>query len=268
MQVLRKAVLVAVSAVVCAQTSHGQNAVPHDVVGSGGGQAVAGTIYLHDTIGQPVIGVTTYNTNEHQIGYWYTVHELNIGPTSAVAITSFQATYVKDGVNLAWTIGHADGLLGFNVYRSHSRDETLTRINETLLPAGNGMSFRDERVLPGTVYRYQLGAVDADGEFFSAVASVETPKAVTTLYQNYPNPFNPSTTISFYLPQPERVVLTIYDVAGRRVRRLVDDNVTFGRTDVTWDGRNDNGERVGSGVYFYRLVAGKKVLTRKLTVLK
>ncbi len=268
MQVLRKAVFLAISAFVCAQTSHGQNAIPHDVVGSGGGQAVAGAVYLHDTIGQPVIGVTTYNTNDHKIGYWYVVHQLDIGPTSAVAITSFSASYARGGVDLAWTIGHADGLRGFNVYRSHTRDGPLDRINETLLPAGNGTSFRDNRVRPGTVYRYQLGAVDADGEFLSPVVSLETPRGVTALYQNFPNPFNPTTTISYYLPRPEWVVLTIYDVAGRSVRRLVDENVTFGRTDVTWDGRNDNGTMVGSGVYFYRLEAGKKVITRKLTVLK
>ena len=51
----------------------GQNAIPHDVVGSGGGQSVGGSVFLHDTIGQPVIGVTTYNTNIHKIGFWYDV---------------------------------------------------------------------------------------------------------------------------------------------------------------------------------------------------
>ena len=268
MQVLRKAVLLAISAAVFAQTSHGQNAIPHDVVGSGGGQSVGGSVFLHDTIGQPVIGVTTYNTNIHKIGFWYAVDQLHIGPTSAVAITSFRAQYVRGGVDLAWTIGHADGLRGYNVYRSHTRDGPFQRLNETLLPADEGTIFRDDPVRPGTVYRYQLGAVDADGEFLSPVISLETPKAVTALYQNFPNPFNPTTTISFYLPRLERVVLTIYDVEGRSVRRLVNENVTFGRTDVTWDGRNDNGERVGSGVYFSRLKAGNKVLTRKLTVLK
>ncbi len=268
MQVLRKAVLLAISAAVCAQTSHGQNAIPHDVVGSGGGQSVAGAVFLHDTIGQPVIGVTTYNTNIHKIGYWYAVDQLHIGPSSAVAITSFRAQYARGGVDLVWTIGHADGLRGYNVYRSHTRDGPFQRLNETLLPADVGTTFRDDRVRPGTVYRYQLGAIDVDGEFLSPVISLETPKAVTALYQNFPNPFNPITTISFYLPRPERVVLTIYDVEGRSVRRLVDENVTFGRTDVTWDGRNDNGTTVGSGVYFYRLKAGNKVLTRKLTVLK
>lgn len=268
MHVVRKAVFLALVAAAFAQTSHGQNAIPHDVVGSGGGQSVGGSIYLHDTIGQPVVGVSTYNTTVHRAGFWHAVDQLHIGPTSAVAITSFRAHYSRGGVDLAWTIGHADGLLGFNVYRSVASDAPLEKLNPTLLPADEGTSFRDSRVRPGTVYRYQLGAIDTDGEFLSPVVSLETPKAVTALYQNFPNPFNPSTTISFSLSRPQRVVLTIYDVSGRIVRRLLDENVTFGRTDVTWDGHNDNGTRVGSGVYFYRFQAGRQVFTRKLTVLK
>ena len=94
------------------------------------------------------------------------------------------------------------------------------------------------------------------------------PPGQSELYQNYPNPFNPSTTLSFYLPRAEHVVLTIYDVSGRMVRRLLDEPIGFGRTDLDWDGRNENGVRVGSGVYFYRLQAGKHVFTKKLTVLK
>jgi len=268
MQVFRKAMLLAISAGVFSQTSHGQNAIPRDVVGSGGGKSVGGSIFVHDTIGQPVIGVTTYDANVHKIGYWYAVDVLNIGPTTAVAITSFRADYGREGVDLVWTIGHADGLRGYNVYRSHVRDGPLLRLNETLLPADEGTSFRDNSVRPGTVYRYQLGAIDEDGEYLSPVISLKTPAAVTALYQNFPNPFNPTTTISFYLSRPGRVSLAIYDVAGRSVRRLVDENLTFGRTDVEWDGRDDNGTEVGSGVYFYRLKAGDKVITRKLTLLK
>ena len=117
-------------------------------------------------------------------------------------------------------------------------------------------------------YWYRLGAVDREGEFFSPIVSVETPTMKTTLYQNYPNPFNPTTTISFYLPGREHVVLVIYDVQGRRVRTLFDKNADFGRHDITWDGKDDRGVPVSSGVYFYRLVVGKTQLTKKLTILK
>ena len=62
--------------------------------------------------------------------------------------------------------------------------------------------------------------------------------------------------------------MTIYDARGKRVRQLVDGVYGFGKVDVSWDGTNDRGESVGSGVYFCRLRAGKDVFTKKLTLLK
>jgi hypothetical protein len=92
------------------------------------------------------------------------------------------------------------------------------------------------------------------------------------LSQNYPNPFNPSTTISFDLSvnmgvnQP--VNLTVYDIRGRHVRTLVDSELSPGSHKIHWDGRNDRGESVASGIYLYTLSAGDERFTRKMTVLK
>ena len=255
-------------AIFVATGASGQNAIPHDVTGNGGGQSTAGPIFLRDTIGQAVIGVSTGAPTTHRIGYWYAVDALHIGPTSAVAITSFVARFRDGGVDVEWSIAASNGPVGFNMYRSETENGVFVKLNDALLPAENGTTYRDPRVRPGAVYRYQLGAIDLDGEFFSPEVSVVIPSGKPELYQNYPNPFNPSTTVSFYLPRTERVVLTIYDVSGRVVRRLLNEPVSYGRTDVDWDGRNDNGARVGSGVYFYRLQAGKHLSTRKLTVLK
>jgi chitodextrinase len=90
------------------------------------------------------------------------------------------------------------------------------------------------------------------------------------LEQNHPNPFNPVTRIAWDLAgrAPERVSLTIYDVRGARVRALVDGVVKPGRYSTTWDGRNDRGEHVSSGVYFYRLSTPARALTRKMVLLK
>ncbi len=74
-----------------------------------------------------------------------------------------------------------------------------------------------------------------------------------SLGQNYPNPFNPSTTIRFALPEPARVVLTVYDILGRQVKSLVDGHQEAGVRSVEWDGTNESGVRVVSGVYFYRV---------------
>ncbi len=88
------------------------------------------------------------------------------------------------------------------------------------------------------------------------------------LSQNYPNPFNPTTTVRFSLAENSRVVLAIYDVRGALVRTLVDGPRVAGEHRVEWNGDNDSGYRVSSGVYFYRLTAGQFQSTRKMVLLK
>jgi hypothetical protein len=97
--------------------------------------------------------------------------------------------------------------------------------------------------------------------------SSDVPKTYD-LAQNYPNPFNPTTTIRYQLPERTHVRLAIYNVMGQRVRVLVDEPKPIGRYKVMWDGRNDAGEVVASGVYFYRMQAGTFTTTRKLVFLK
>ncbi|HET6349069.1 MAG TPA: FG-GAP-like repeat-containing protein [Candidatus Krumholzibacteria bacterium] len=88
------------------------------------------------------------------------------------------------------------------------------------------------------------------------------------LLQNIPNPFNPTTEIQFDLPEPARVEISVYDVAGRRVARLLEQPLPAGRHSVTWNGRSAHGEAVASGVYFYRLRAGSFTSTRRMILLK
>jgi len=88
------------------------------------------------------------------------------------------------------------------------------------------------------------------------------------LEHNFPNPFNPQTTIAFSLKDGANVSLSIYDVGGRRVRDLVNENRTSGAYKVVWDGRSSSGDPVASGVYFYKLVAGSFTDTKKMVLLK
>jgi hypothetical protein len=88
------------------------------------------------------------------------------------------------------------------------------------------------------------------------------------LEPNRPNPFNPITTIAYDLPQTAKVRLVVYDVGGRQVRELVNGSQAAGRREIVWDGRNASGDFVASGVYFYRLIAGDFVQTRKMVLLK
>jgi hypothetical protein len=90
----------------------------------------------------------------------------------------------------------------------------------------------------------------------------------TLLHQNYPNPFNPSTVIRYDLAEPGRVRVRVFDVRGALVRVLEDRDQDPGRYEVGWSGKNDRGERVASGVYFYQLTAPGYATTRKMVLLK
>jgi hypothetical protein len=103
----------------------------------------------------------------------------------------------------------------------------------------------------------------------TGIGNEQTPTPnVTQLMQNYPNPFNPTTTISFTLPERTQTRLSVHDIEGRLVTTLVDDTMGEGFKEVTWDGKNDRGNPVVSGVYFYRLTAGNRTLTKKMILLK
>jgi hypothetical protein len=88
------------------------------------------------------------------------------------------------------------------------------------------------------------------------------------LRQNYPNPFNPSTTISFDLPRKSRVTLTVVNILGQEIARLIDKETSAGPHSVEWDGRDVSREPVASGVYLYRLTTDNGTLSRKMLLLK
>ncbi len=92
--------------------------------------------------------------------------------------------------------------------------------------------------------------------------------ASLVLTQNVPNPFNPETMISFGLPNAATVDLSIYNIRGQRVRQLLDGRLPAGFHSARWDGRDANGLRVSSGVYFYRLSTPEGCLTRRMTLIK
>ena len=104
------------------------------------------------------------------------------------------------------------------------------------------------------------------GDAFSSEGEGETvPVALhPVMGQNFPNPFGPSTTIGFRLPERTDVLLRVYDASGRMVRTLMNGAIEPGAHTVTWDGRNDGGEAVGSGVYFYRFEVDDLTETRKM----
>ena len=126
-------------------------------------------------------------------------------------------------------------------------------------------TFSDNQKLGGE-YQYSIEQIDYDGTktlIASKVVNVITSVQSYLLNQNYPNPFNPSTTIQFSLPAKEFVTLKIYDVLGKEITTLVNEELNAGSYKNDWNASN-----LSSGVYFYRLQAGKFSQTRKLTLVK
>jgi len=111
-----------------------------------------------------------------------------------------------------------------------------------------------------------------DTSFFNLVTHVEnqltTMPSGMVLGNNYPNPFNAATTIDYQLPKPTDVVLTIYDVQGHEVRHLIKAKKSAGYHSVLWDGKDQAGNLVASGIYFYRLTVDRFNETRKCVLMK
>lgn len=97
--------------------------------------------------------------------------------------------------------------------------------------------------------------------------SILIPEAFA-LKQNYPNPFNPTTTIRFDLPEAGYVSLKLYDLLGQEIRTLVNGDRTAGFHTVSWDGKNDLGLAVPSGIYLYRIVSSNFVQTQRMTLIR
>jgi flagellar hook assembly protein FlgD len=91
---------------------------------------------------------------------------------------------------------------------------------------------------------------------------------VFELRQNYPNPFNPTTTIAFSLDEPAQTLITIYNLLGQRVTTLIDEFRPAGEHSVIWDGKDEQGKEISSGIYFYLIQSGQHVQAKKMTLLR
>lgn len=140
----------------------------------------------------------------------------------------------------------------------------------TPIPGG----VRAEATLTGPVDKLLLGGQEFAVDNICVIgdpntsAGLDFPAPAVSLRPNHPNPFNPSTTLMYSLTRESRVRLTIHDLKGRAVRTLVADDRPAGNHSVVWDGRDDGGEAVGSGVYFVRLETRDGVEARKISLIK
>ena len=182
-------------------------------------------------------------------------------------------------VELDWADNEEGDLAGYAVYRDLSPDFLPAATNRVALIEPPESTWRDEVPDDTTVFYYKVSAYDGDGYASgysnevdgtgeNDTAADELLPARFALRGAHPNPFNPSTTLSFELPAPATVALAIHDASGRCLRRLTLDRLPAGRHQWTWDGRDEAGRPVASGVYALHLTAGAWQGQLKLTLLK
>jgi len=184
-------------------------------------------------------------------------------------VKSFEAGMTKSGIELSWNVISGTEIKSFKIERRLTEDNLNGQFDTVKLISSGERRYVDDEVDFGQSYLYTLIVVgNDDSELASESISIKTIAPNIVLYQNHPNPFNPTTTISFQLPKKSHVNLSIYDVTGRCIITLLNDVMGVGIKEVVWNGKDVQGNSIGTGVYFYSLKTGNKVLTRKMVLLK
>lgn len=145
-------------------------------------------------------------------------------------------------------------------------------IREAILNKAANASVLDYSVLNNQSGRFESRNITVSEckEFLQvSIGKTEEPPLpeVTKLFGNYPNPFNPETTISFDLAEQGPVTIEVFNIKGQKVKTLVR-SYTPGRHSVVWNGTDNNGKFVSSGVYFYRMSTPNHISNRKMLLLK
>jgi len=189
-----------------------------------------------------------------------------------------QVTADKD-VLLQWSVVSQSNNLGWEVYRSTDRVRFET-VGELVLGAGTtdelmNYAFTDGSYPAVGALYYYLKQIDLSGHTARSnvievrLSPVQILPTANQLHQNFPNPFNPETTISFDLKEGAVVDLSVYDMAGQHVRTLATGQaLSVGSYSYLWDGLNDSGVKVGTGVYLYHLKSGEFTSVKKMALLK
>jgi hypothetical protein len=234
------------------------------VMDAGSGKIFSEKYCTRISLGQPVVGS---QSNDYVLynGFFSPKKDLN-----SVELSSFMAIAVENIVKIEWSTLNEYKHKGFNLYRSISDSGQYRRINKELITSSSPYCFIDRQVKPGVVYFYKLEAVDIHGykTVYGPISiDVSLPKAYA-LHQNYPNPFNPETNIKYRLPEANHVILKILNVLGQEIKTLVDEEKEAGYFTVHWDGKNNFGEEVAGGVYFYRLITNDFVNSKKMLLIR
>jgi len=192
-----------------------------------------------------------------EVGEWN--HEkTNIGKTWKI----YSTNYIPG--NKTITFYYNDGEMSIlkenslNIYYFNALSETWEEIHSVSRDMNNNSITINTNTISGN---WTIGGTGIDDE-----DNIIPEKYV--LFNNYPNPFNPTTTIKYGIPVHSKVTLKIYDILGREIKTLVDEIKDAGYHSVLWDGRNDNGRTVSTGVYIYRIQTNNFTNSKKMLFLK
>jgi len=215
----------------------------------------------------------------------------NVDGPLPVEFSTFTAAPADKGVIIKWRTESELNNLGFDVYRSENLDGTFARVNQTRIQGAgtdatpHNYKFVDESVEVGKTYYYYLEDISYSGvkgrskiiqvivDLTGKLKVVGLTPAKSALLQNYPNPFNPETWIPFQLALDSSVTVRIYNLKGQPIRTLElgqKEAGTYLTKDkaVYWDGRDNVGEKVASGMYFYMLKAGEFTSIRRMVIIE
>jgi photosystem II stability/assembly factor-like uncharacterized protein len=167
-------------------------------------------------------------------------------------------TNIRDKVHLTF-----DGL-------EQAPNQFAIWVVDEALNVSQNLREKNQYAVAGTNQSKRLKLVVGRRDFVAEqLGKVNVIPAAYELSQNFPNPFNPATTIRFGLPKAERVTLKVYTLLGEEVLTLINDDLkAAGYHIAIWDGRNQNGRQVATGLYFYRLRAGSFVMTKKMALVQ
>jgi hypothetical protein len=200
-----------------------------------------------------------------------------------VELSAFSATTSGDNVIIKWRTESEVNNVGFSVYRSEIEDGKYIKITFVNGDGNTGMptdyQFIDKNAEANKTYYYYLEDIDIAGvKNRSNTIKVVVPPAkpvpkAFALLQNYPNPFNPETWLPYELPGDAAVVIRIYDLKGQLVRQLDLGNQKAGyyvdkKAAAYWNGKDQLGQPVASGIYFYSLRADDFEPVKRMVILK
>lgn len=221
-----------------------------------------------------VLGATrTFDPNDYDI--W--LLRFNIDNIAPGVPTGFFAVQAESGIIVAWNPSQDQDFQFYAIYRS-IQDGFNPDTMETFFAAVEDTMFLDVNVQQDITYFYRVSAFDyagneseysetVSGTFLEVHIGFGIPDQFA-LHQNYPNPFNPTSTIQYDLPEATNVTLVIYDILGREVVRLVDQEMQPGYHQAIWDARNHAGQAMPTGIYIARLVTLEYTQSIKMVLLK